>query len=75
MSVQLGPTSLQHWHSLVVGLQEWTTERTQYLGLVLQRMLRSYTDSAVNLTTNLLSFISRFAVQVCSLGRSSSSWM
>lgn len=44
-------------------MQAWTAERTQYLGMVLQRMLRSYTDSAVNLTTNLLSFISRFAVQ------------
>ncbi|KAK9803350.1 hypothetical protein WJX73_007055 [Symbiochloris irregularis] len=45
-------------------VQAWTPERTQYLGTVLHRMLRSYTDSAVNLTTNLLAVISRFAVQV-----------
>lgn len=51
--------------NLCVAHQAWTPERTQYLGTVLQRMLRSYTDSAVNLTTNLLAVISRFAVQVC----------
>jgi hypothetical protein len=27
-------------------------------------MLRSYTDSAITLTTNLVSFVSRFAIQV-----------
>ena len=45
-------------------VQPWTAERTQYLGNAIQSMLRSYTDTAVNLTTGLLGFISRFAIQV-----------
>ena len=48
--------------------QDWTAERTQYLGAIIQTMLRSYTDTAVNLTTGLLAFISRFALQVLALG-------
>ena len=32
--------------------------------MAIQSMLRSYTDTAVNLTTGLLGFISRFALQV-----------
>ena len=47
--------------------QDWTAERTQYLGAIIQTMLRSYTDTAVNLTTGLLAFISRFALQVLAL--------
>ena len=39
-------------------------ERTTYLGTVLQNMLRGYTDAAVSFTTGLLTFISRFALQV-----------
>ena len=48
-------------------VQDWTAERTQYLGAIIQTMLRSYTDTAVNLTTGLLAFISRFALQVLAL--------
>lgn len=44
--------------------QAWTVERTTYLGTVLQNMLRRYTDAAVSFTTALLTFISRFALQV-----------
>ncbi|KAK9826469.1 hypothetical protein WJX81_002640 [Elliptochloris bilobata] len=42
----------------------WTSERTAYLGTVLQTMLRGYTEAAVGFTTALVKFISRFAVQV-----------
>ena len=41
----------------------WTSERTAYLGTVLQTMLRGYTEAAVGFTTALVKFISRFAVQ------------
>ena len=41
----------------------WTSERTAYLGSVLQTMLRGYTEAAVSFTTALVKFISRFAVQ------------
>ncbi len=36
-----------------------------YLGLVLQKMLRGYTEAAVSFTSSLVTFVSRFAVQVC----------
>lgn len=55
--------------SLLTCVQDWTAERTQYLGTIIQRMLRSYTDTAVNLTTGLLAFISRFALQASSPSR------
>ncbi|KAK9803415.1 hypothetical protein WJX72_009498 [[Myrmecia] bisecta] len=42
----------------------WTIERTQYLGTVMQKMLRGYTEAAVSVTSGLVSFISRFAIQV-----------
>lgn len=45
-------------------LQAWTHDRTLYLGHVLQKMLRGYTDAAVSITSNLVTIISRFAVQV-----------
>jgi len=42
----------------------WTPDRTAYLGAVLQRMLRSYTETAITVTSALVSSVSRFAVQV-----------
>ncbi|CAL8468128.1 g7667 [Coccomyxa elongata] len=50
-------TNGAQWHS-------WTAERTAYLGLVLQKMLRGYTEAAVSFTSSLVTFVSRFAVQV-----------
>lgn len=47
--------------------QSWTAERTAYLGLVLQKMLRGYTEAAVSVTSSLVTFVSRFALQVGSL--------
>ena len=44
--------------------QEWTSERTAYLGTVLQKMLRGYTEAAVSVTSALVTFVSRFALQV-----------
>ena len=52
-----------------VTLQAWTQERTAYLGTVLSKMLRGYTDAAVSFTSTLLSFISRFAIQVSLVAR------
>jgi hypothetical protein len=49
---------------LSVGGDQWDAERTQHLADVLQKLLRSYTDAAVNFTSGLLTFISKFAVQV-----------
>ena len=43
--------------------QAWSLERTSYLGTVLQKMMRGYTEAAVSFTTGLLTFISRFALQ------------
>ena len=43
--------------------QAWSLERTSYLGTVLQKMMRGYTEAAVSYTTGLLTFISRFALQ------------
>ena len=45
-------------------VQVWTHDRTLYLGHVMQKMLRGYTDAAVSITSNLLTIVSRFAVQV-----------
>jgi hypothetical protein len=42
----------------------WTPDRTAYLGAVLQRMLRSYTETAITVTSALVSSVSRFALQV-----------
>ena len=56
----------EHWP---VALQAWTQERTAYLGTVLSKMLRGYTDAAVSFTSTLLSFISRFAIQVSRAAR------
>lgn len=42
----------------------WTPDRAAYLGTVLQRLLRGYTDTAVSVTSALVSSVSRFAVQV-----------
>lgn len=42
----------------------WTAERTAVLGNVLAKMLRSYTDTAVALTSAIVSSVSRFAAQV-----------
>ena len=44
--------------------QSWTAERTAYLGLVLQKMLRGYTEAAVSITSSLVTVVSRFALQV-----------
>ena len=44
--------------------QDWTPERTAYLGTVLQNMLRGYTEAAVTVTSALVTFVSRFALQV-----------
>lgn len=38
--------------------------RTAYLGSALQKVLRQYTNAAASLTTDILSFTSRFAIQV-----------
>ncbi|GAB4823028.1 hypothetical protein N2152v2_010074 [Parachlorella kessleri] len=37
--------------------------RTQYLGMALQKVLRRYTNAAASLTSEILSFTSRFAIQ------------
>lgn len=51
-----------------VALDRLTTEaRTAYLGAALQKVLRQYTNAAAMFTTEILSFISRFAIQVRSL--------
>ena len=42
----------------------WTTERTASLGAVLQSLLHGYTEGAITVTTNLVTLISRFALQV-----------
>lgn len=49
---------------IVLFLQEWTPERVSYLGEVLQKDLKQYTEAAVGLTTGLITLISRFVVQV-----------
>ena len=46
----------------------WTTERTAALGGVLQNLLHGYTEGAITVTTNLVTLISRFVLQVCGLG-------
>jgi hypothetical protein len=38
------------------------------LGAALQKVLRQYTNAAATLTTEILSFISRFALQVWAVG-------
>jgi len=38
--------------------------RTAYLGSALQKVLRQYTNAAASLTSEILSFVSRFAIQV-----------
>lgn len=38
--------------------------RTAYLGSALQKVLRQYTNAAAILTSEILSFVSRFAIQV-----------
>ena len=43
----------------------WTTDRTAALGAVLQNLLHGYTEGAITLTTNLVTLISRFVLQVC----------
>ncbi|KAL6785199.1 hypothetical protein ACKKBG_A02845 [Auxenochlorella protothecoides x Auxenochlorella symbiontica] len=40
------------------------TARTQYLGVALQKVLRQYTNAAATFTTEILSFTSRFAIQL-----------
>ena len=48
-----------------VALDALTTEaRTAYLGSALQKVLRQYTNAAATLTTEILSFVSKFAIQV-----------
>ena len=47
-----------------LALQAWTNARTMYLGNVLSKMLRGYTDAAISLTSGLLTAFSKFAVQV-----------
>ena len=48
-----------------VALDALTTEaRTAYLGSALQKVLRQYTNAAASLTTEILSFVSKFAIQV-----------
>ncbi len=44
--------------------QLWTAQRTAALGSVLQNLLRGYTDTAISLTSNLITSTTRFAVQV-----------
>lgn len=39
--------------------------RTSYLGNALQKVLKQYTNAAASFTSEILSFISRFAIQVC----------
>lgn len=58
----LAATSRLHTHRhprQVIG-----TARTQYLGVALQKVLRQYTNAAATFTTEILSFTSRFAIQV-----------
>lgn len=38
--------------------------RTAYLGSALQKVLRQYTNAAASFTSEILSFVSRFAIQV-----------
>lgn len=40
--------------------------RTSYLGNALQKILKHYTNAAASFTSDTLSFISRFVIQVCS---------
>ena len=47
----------------------WTTERTAALGGVLQNALHGYTEGAITVTTNLVTLISRFVLQVCGSSR------
>lgn len=48
-----------------VALDALSTEaRTAYLGSALQKVLRQYTNAAASLTTEILSFVSKFAIQV-----------
>lgn len=48
-----------------VSLENWSsTARSQYLGNALQKVLRQYTNAAAALTSEILSFLSRFAIQL-----------
>lgn len=41
--------------------------RTQYLGMALQNVLRQYTNAAASVVSELLSFTTKFAIQVGTL--------
>lgn len=48
-----------------VALDALSTEaRTAYLGSALQKVLRQYTNAAASFTTEILSFVSKFAIQL-----------
>jgi predicted PurR-regulated permease PerM len=42
---------------------EWTAQRTQAMAGVLHKLLHTYTDTAISVTTGLVTSITRFAVQ------------
>lgn len=44
--------------------QVWTADRTHKLGMVMQKLLRGYTEAAVSFTSALLSFVTRFTLQL-----------
>lgn len=46
------------------GGSAWTTARTASLGAILQKLLRGYIDTAIKITSSLITSITRFAVQV-----------
>lgn len=49
--------------SAKAGVAVWTSARTADLGAVLQKLLRGYTDTAISVTSSLITSITRFAVQ------------
>lgn len=44
--------------------QAWTAERSVSLGLAVSTMLKGYTTTAAKITAQLLSSVTKFAVQV-----------
>lgn len=47
-------------------------QRTQYLGMALQNVLRQYTNAAASIVSDLLSFTTKFAIQVSDQGNTAS---
>lgn len=50
--------------SAKAGGAAWTSARTADLGAVLQKLLKGYTETAISVTSGLITSITRFAVQV-----------